>query len=182
MTEDDAATALLLDSFGRIAGGVARVLDGLSAGDAGAQLDGAANSIGWLVWHLTRVQDDHVAELAGVEQVWTAGGWARALDLPFSPTATGFGHTGEEVAALAAVAVGDLATYHEQTQEATAAYLRGLRARDLDQVVDEGWDPPVTLGVRLVSVVSDGLEHLGQAQFVRGVLARRRDGAWSPIG
>ncbi len=182
MSEDDATIGLLVDAFGRVASGVDRVLEGLSTSDAGTQLDGDANSIAWLVWHLTRVQDDHVAELAGAEQQWTAGGWARALDLPFSPTATGFGHTSEEVAALAEVSLTDLAEYHSQTHAATTAYLHTLRAGDLDQVVDEGWDPPVTLGVRLVSVIADSLEHLGQAQFVRGLLERRRDGAWSPIG
>ena len=45
---------------------------------------------------------------------------------------------------------------------------------DLDRIVDTSWDPPVTLGVRLISVLSDDLQHAGQAAFVRGVLERRR--------
>jgi hypothetical protein len=40
---------------------------------------------------------------------------------------------------------------------------------DLDRVVDKRWDPPVTLGVRLVSVVDDDAQHVGQAAYVRGL-------------
>jgi hypothetical protein len=39
-------------------------------------------------------------------------------------------------------------------------------------VVDEKWDPPVTLGVRLVSMASDALQHAGQAAFIKGSLSR----------
>jgi hypothetical protein len=37
-------------------------------------------------------------------------------------------------------------------------------------VVDASWDPPVTLGVRLVSVISDDLQHAGQAAYLRGMI------------
>ncbi len=49
----------------------------------------------------------------------------------------------------------------------------GLQPADLDVVVDERWDPPVTLGVRLVSVVNEVNQHVGQAAYVRGLLERR---------
>ncbi len=52
----------------------------------------------------------------------------------------------------------------------TAEFVAGLSAADLDRVVDESWDPPVTLGVRLVSVVDDDAQHAGQAAYVRGLL------------
>ena len=52
-------------------------------------------------------------------------------------------------------------------------YAQRLTDADLGRIVDERWDPPVTLGVRLISVISDGLQHAGQAAYVRGLAERR---------
>ncbi|MGH3586768.1 MAG: mycothiol transferase, partial [Pseudonocardia sp.] len=127
--------------------------------------------VAWLVWHLARVQDDHVADVAGTEQRWTAGGWAERFGLPFAVADTGYGHSAEEVGAVR-VDAELLAGYLADVHAATVAYLDTVTADDLDRVVDTHWDPPVTLGVRLVSVVADDLQHVGQAAYVRG-LARR---------
>jgi hypothetical protein len=54
----------------------------------------------------------------------------------------------------------------------SVSYLQGLTDGDFDEVVDRSWDPPVTRGVRLVSVVGDDLQHAGQAAFVRGIVER----------
>lgn len=163
---------LLLDAFSRVKGVVHDVADGLMPDELAARVEGA-NSIAWLLWHLTRVQDDHVAEVAGSEQVWTAAGWAGRFDLPFDDDATGYGMSDEQVAAVTATA--DLLVgYHDAVHEATASYVRGLSDEDLGRIVDERWDPPVTLAVRLVSVIDDDLEHAGQAALLRGMLERRR--------
>lgn len=163
---------LLVDAFGRIREEVHSVADGLTAEQALRRLDPQANSIAWLLWHLARVQDDHVAAAAGIEQVWTAQGWLERFDLPFAPEAHGYGHTSEDVAALRVDSVDLLTGYHDAVHEQTVTYVSGLDGADLDRVVDKRWDPPVTLGVRLVSVVSDALQHVGQAAFVRGVVQR----------
>ena len=166
------SSGILIDGFDRIAQSVHRVLDGLDP-DAGMFLiDEQANSIAWLVWHLTRVQDDHVADAAQSDQVWTTGGWFERFDLPFEPSATGYGQGSDDVAAMR-VPAELLAGYHDAVHERTVEYLRTLSAADLDRVVDTRWDPPVTLAVRLVSVISDDLQHVGQAAFVRGIAARR---------
>ncbi len=158
-----------MDAFGRVREVVHEVVDGLSAQRLGYRVDGTANSIGWLVWHLTRIQDDHVADVAGTAQVWTAGGWYDRFGLPFHRSATGYGHGPDEVGAVAVA--GELLTgYHDAVYEATIRYLKGLRDNDFDRIVDRAWDPPVTLGVRLISVVSDDLQHAGQAAYVRGIL------------
>jgi hypothetical protein len=44
---------------------------------------------------------------------------------------------------------------------------------DLARTVDDRWDPPVTLGVRLVSIADDSLQHVGQAAYLRGLLSAR---------
>ncbi len=162
---------LLRDLFGRVTTDVHGAVEGLDRDALTHRLGGSANTIAWLVWHLTRVQDDHVAEVAGTEQVWTAEGWAGRFDLPFPPDATGYGQGGHEVAAVRADA--DLLLgYHDAVSARTLRYLDGLTEADLDRVVDRRWDPPVTLGVRLVSVADDDLQHAGQAAFVRGVVER----------
>lgn len=164
---------LLVDAFGRIRTRVHDVVDGMTPADLTFRIDGDANSIAWLVWHLTRVQDDHVSEVAQVEQVWTAGGWQREFGLPFPPSATGYGDSADEVAAVQGPSADLLTGYHDAVHAQTVSYVRGLAAADFDRIVDESWDPPVSLGVRLVSVINDDLEHVGQAAFVRGVLRRR---------
>ncbi len=160
---------LLTDGFARVREVALSVVDGLSAEQLGLRLRPESNSIGWLAWHLTRVQDDHVADAAGVDQVWSSKGWVSRFALPYDDHATGYGQTSEEVGAFEADA-GLLAGYLEDVHAQTTRFVESLDEVDLDRIVDENWDPPVTLGVRLVSVISDDLQHAGQAAFIRGTL------------
>ena len=161
--------ALLIDAFGRIAATVDDAVDGLTNDALAFRVDPQANSIAWLVWHLTRIQDDHIAAAFGVEQVWIGDGWVERFGMPFDARAHGYGHTTEEVGAVRTSA--DLLLgYHEAVHLQTVRLVRDVTDDDLDRVVDRRWDPPVTLGVRLVSVVADDLMHAGQAAFVRGLL------------
>ena len=163
---------LLTDAFGRVRETVHEAVEGLSAGQLTARLDEDANSIAWLCWHLARVQDDHVADAFGVEQVWPE--WAARFGLPFGPGATGYGHGSRQVAQVL-VPAGDLLTgYHDAVHAQTIGLVAGVTDADLSRIVDERWNPPVTLGVRLVSVISDSLQHAGQAAFIRGVVLRER--------
>jgi uncharacterized damage-inducible protein DinB len=159
---------LLTDAFGRIREGAHRVLAGLDADALSHRPGPDANSIGWLLWHLLRIQDDHVAEVAGTEQAWTPQGFAGRFGLPYDDDATGYGQTSADVGGFAADPA-ELASYVDAVTEATLGYLKGVSAEDLARVVDDSWDPPVTLGVRLVSVVNDDLKHLGQAEYVKGL-------------
>ncbi|MET0235125.1 MAG: DUF664 domain-containing protein [Kibdelosporangium sp.] len=160
---------LLADAFGRIQEAVHAAVEGLTADQLGYRAEPAANSIAWLVWHLTRIQDDHIAAAAGLSQVWTSQGWAGRFGLPVDDTDTGYGHSSETVAKVQAPA--ELLTgYYDATHEQTLGYVNGLTDKDLPRIVDDAWDPPVTLAVRLVSVISDDMAHAGQAAFVRGLL------------
>jgi hypothetical protein len=164
---------LIVDAFGRVRDVVHHAADGLTAGQLAERLDPDANSIAWLLWHLTRVQDDHVADALGVEQVWTAQGWEQRFNLPFKTAASGYGQSSAEVGAVRVESADLLTGYYDAVYEQTIACVRGLGDADFDRIVDESWDPPVSLGVRLISVVSDTLQHAGQAAFIRGVLERR---------
>jgi Protein of unknown function (DUF664) len=174
----DHAKQLLVDAFGRVRELVIDLTDRLTDDIATYRPDPGANSIAWLIWHLSRIQDDHVADLAQVEQVW--GEWRGRFGLPFSKWATGYGQGPKEVAAVRAS--GDLLSgYHQAVHDLTLRYLDGITAGELDRIVDTRWDPPVTGAVRLVSVIGDTMQHLGQAAYVRG-LAERRDSAWHRPG
>ncbi len=165
------AADLLVDGFGRVRDIVHRVLDGLTEADLQYRVDPAANSICWQIWHLTRVQDDHVAAAGGLAQVWLSG-WETRFGLPLDPRDIGYGHSSDQVAAVTAPA-SLLAGYHDATYEQTIAFLRTLTEDDMSRIVDRNWRPPVTMAVRLVSVLADDLEHVGQAAFIRGLIERR---------
>src|ERR1700733_14950227 len=167
---------LLVDGFGRIWENVENVLSGLTPNQLAHQVAPGANSISWLVWHLTRVQDDHVAKAFGAEQVWAAGGWAKRFGLPEDTMETGYGHTTAQVVAVGAATASAplLSGYHEETCAQTVRLLASVTDADLDRVVDTRWSPPVTLGVRLVSVLNDDMMHVGQATYAHGIVLRAR--------
>jgi uncharacterized damage-inducible protein DinB len=162
----------LAELFGRIPPIVRAAVDGLGPDELVARPAGHANPIGWLVWHLTRVQDHHVAELIGEDQLWETGDWAKRFGLEPDPDNHGYGHSDADVDAVRPESAGALVAYHEAVAERTARFIAGLRPADLDRIVDTSWDPPVSLGVRLVSVAVDDLQHAGQAAYVRGLLGR----------
>jgi hypothetical protein len=158
---------LLIDALERVRDGAVAVVDGLDEQQLRHRPGPDANPIGWLVWHAARVQDDHVATVAGHAQVYD--GFAERFALPYDDGDIGYGHSSDEVAAFTAPAE-LLAEYAAAVHDRTVGYLATLEPADLDRVVDENWDPPVTLGVRLVSVVNDDTQHVGQAAYVRGLL------------
>jgi hypothetical protein len=162
---------LLIEEFSRIQGGVRATLKNATVETLTFRADADANTIAWLIWHLSRVQDDHLADLAGTVQIYTSQGWAQRFDLPFEPGATGYGHRSADVAAVRADAE-LLRGYYDAVHTTTVAYLATLTEADLNRVIDESWTPAVTVGVRLSSVLSDDLEHVGQAAFVRGLADR----------
>ena len=164
---------LLADAFGRVQEAVHEAVSDLTVDQLHERLDPGANSIVWLIWHLTRVQDDHIAEVADLDQVWLRDGYSARFDLPIDQRAVGYGHTSDEVAA---VRVGDpkmLLEYYDAVHRQTIDYVKSLSDADYDRIVDRSWDPAVSLAVRLISIVDDTMMHVGQAQFVRGILLRR---------
>jgi uncharacterized damage-inducible protein DinB len=169
VTESEA----FIELFSRVAENVHEVVDGLSSADLVWTPAEGANSIGWLVWHLTRVQDDHVADLLDEEQLWTTGAWAPRFGLAPDPANTGYGHSPEEAAFVRPDSADVLVAYYDAVAARTDAFLERLTPDDLDRIVDERWDPPVTMGVRLVSIADDDIQHAGQAAYVRGLLRTR---------
>ena len=166
------ANALLLDLYGRIPPLARESVDGLPTDQLTAQVAPGTNPIAWLIWHIARVQDAYLSELFGSEQVWMGDDVAARFGLDPDPMNHGYGHTEEQVLAVRPENGEVLIGYLDAVDERMRAYLADLTEADLDRVVDEGYDPPVTLGVRLISIADDGLQHVGQAAYVRGILAR----------
>jgi hypothetical protein len=164
---------LMVDAFGRVKEIIHRAVGGLSPEQLSFRIDDQTNSIAWLVWHLTRIQDDHIAEVAVTEQVYTSGGWADRFALPFETSSTGYGHSSDDVSAVQVDSTELLTDYHDAVFQQTLRFVESLDDSDFARIVDEAWDPPVTLGVRLVSVISDNLQHAGQASFMRGIIDRQ---------
>jgi hypothetical protein len=169
------AKDLLADAFGRVKYLVQGVTADLSSEELAFRPEPGSNSIAWLVWHLARVEDDHIAHLAGFEQVWTAEGWAERFGLPFHRKATGYGDSPEEVGRVV-VPAELLVGYYDAVNQQTLRYVSTVDAAELDRIVDTRWDPPVSAGVRLVSVIGDTHQHVGQAAYLRGLLERSRQG------
>jgi uncharacterized damage-inducible protein DinB len=164
------ATDILIEAHGRLPELVDTAIRDLTPEQLRWSPRPGANPIGWLVWHLTRVQDAHLAEVTGAEQVYLTGDWAPRFGLKPDPSDHGYGHSPQQVAAVRPESWQTLADYYAAVHARTLEHLRGLGDADLDRVVDDNWDPPVTLGVRLVSVIDDDAQHAGQAAYVRGLL------------
>jgi hypothetical protein len=164
---------LLIELFDRIPDHVHEAVVGLDADALTTTVAAGSNPIGWLVWHLTRVQDHHVAGLLDAEQLWVTGDWAARFGVAPEPQNTGYGHTADEVATIRPDGPEALIDYYAAVSARTRAFLEEVTADDLDRVVDRRWDPPVTLGVRLVSIADDDIQHAGQAKYLRGLLDRR---------
>jgi len=161
---------LLTELFGRIPPLVQRCTDGVDLERLTAAPEPGANTIAWLVWHLSRIQDDHVAGLLGVDQIWVVENWAPRFGLEPDPGNTGYGHTPEQVTAVRPVTPEALIDYFTVVDARTRGMLLSLTPPVLDRIVDRRWDPPVTMGVRLVSIADDCLQHAGQAAYLRGLL------------
>jgi hypothetical protein len=172
-------TDLALDALGRVHELIPATLADLSTDDLRWRPDPGSNPIGWLVWHLLRVEDDHVAGLTDVDQVW-ASGWNERFDLPYKANASGYGMSLDDVGAFTVTGPEVLVEYADAVWQQTRHILGGLTDDDYELVVDRNWDPPVTLGVRLVSVISDTTQHIGQVGYLRGLLERSKgtDSGW----
>jgi hypothetical protein len=174
MADNNAAAAqeLLRDLFTRLIEHVDELTDGLTDEESNYRPGPNANSIAWLIWHSARVQDVQLADIAGVEQVWTRDGWVDRFGLDLPRGDTGYGHSPDDVAKVRAPA-DLLAGYYRAVHKLTLEYIATLTVDELSRIVDERWDPPVTASVRLVSIVDDCAQHLGQAAYVRGIASSR---------
>ena len=169
---------LLTDGYGRILTILENALKGLTQDDLNWQASKDSNSMGWLAWHLTRVQDTNIARMMGDEQVWIKDGWHAKFNRPADPRDTGFGNTPEDIAAFRSPETKILIDYHKTVLERTKGYFQSLSPADLERELNEPqFQPLPTVGVRLISIMADSLQHAGQISYMRGL---RQGKGWYP--
>src|SRR5688572_21438239 len=127
---------LLRYAFQQIGGGVHRAVRGLDAESLTWRPGPRANSIGWLVWHLSRVQDDHMSDIAGADQVWTQRDWGPLFGLPSGGTDTGYGHNAEQVGAVRPRDADVVLRYYDEVANATLETLERLEDADFERIID----------------------------------------------
>lgn len=179
---EPAAVMLFRDGFGRVREGIQRLLEEAEPRMLRFRASSHSNSMAWLLWHLTRIQDDHFTHLAKAldegsapEQCWISRGWVSRFNLPYAQLDTGFGHSSDQVADFGMYDGEYLLGYHRDVHEQAMGILATLREPDLSAVIDRRWNPPVTAGVRLISVLNETASHLGQAEFLKGIYADQSD-------
>lgn len=161
---------LLIDGYSRIPGFLENVLKGLAQNDLDWQPRPDCNSIGWLIWHLTRQQDAQIASLMGEEQLWITDEWHGKFNRQPAPEDVGFGQSPEQVSEFKAPAAVILLDYNRAVVERSKQYISDLSETDLARELNEPWFHPLpTVGVRLVSILDDSVLHAGQAAYVRGL-------------
>ncbi|HEX2283861.1 MAG TPA: mycothiol transferase [Mycobacterium sp.] len=170
MTDSDvtAVRELLRDAFTRLIEHVEELTDELTDETAFFRPTAQANSIAWLIWHSARQHDAQLCDIAGIEEVWTRDGWVDRFGLDLPRDDTGYGHTADDVGKVRASA-DLLAGYYHGVHKVTLEYIASVTSDELNRVIDRRWNPPVTAGVRLVSIIDDSAQHLGQAAYVRGI-------------
>lgn len=126
------------------------------------------NSIAWLLWHSGREVDVQLSDLTGDESMWER--FRERFGLGDLGDSFGYGHTPEQAAEIKVEDQQLLVDYLEATLTALGRYVSELSEADLDEVIDESWTPPVTRGVRLVSIIDDAAVHVGQAAYAAGSL------------
>jgi hypothetical protein len=168
MADLTAAQEILRDSFTRLIEHVDELTGGLTDELAAYRPVPQANSIAWLIWHSARVQDVQVCDIVKSEPVWTRDGWVDRFGLDLPRDDTGYGHGPDDVAKVKASAK-LLADYYHAVHDMTLEFVEKTSDEDLEVIVDRHWDPPVTASARIVSIVDDCAQHLGQAAYLRGI-------------
>jgi len=169
------AKDIVIDALERIRSILHRTLAGLTLDEIQRQPTPDSNSIAWLTWHLTRVQDNGISGLFDQEQAWISQGWHAQFGMAPDPDNEGQGHTPQQVAAFRAPSIQTLLDYHDSVSTRSKSFVAGLTSAGFSRELNEPqYQPRPTVGVRLVSILSDNLQHAGQVAYLRGV--------WQGIG
>ena len=165
------ARDVLREAASRPATEAKALVNTLPEGVLNAHAGGHTNSIAWLLWHAGRQMDVQLAQLNGESQVWRSQGFDARFNLGELGDTVGYGHTAEQARAVVVEDAALLAEYLGAATAALSEYIAGLSEADLDDVIDTSWTPHVTRGVRLVSMIDDAAQHVGQAAYAAGILA-----------
>ena len=166
---------MIMDIFDRIAAQLAQVLEDLTPKQLNQQPGRGANTIGWLIWHLTRSHDRNMSELMGLEQLWISEGWYSRFNRKPDPAETGYRHTTKEMAAFKAPDSLTIMEYHRAVLERIKDYIANyLEESILEQEMYSPTFDSVSPTYRVITgIINDALQHVGQAAYVRGLITKQ---------
>jgi uncharacterized damage-inducible protein DinB len=159
---------LLVGVFERVSQVLEEALDGLNQDDLSYLPQADCNSIGWLTWHLTRVQDSTISRLTGKEQLWIAEKWYSKFNRNADSTDNGVGHSSKDVSNFQSPDTETLLDYHHAVLKQTNEYVGKLSTNELGREID--WPRFPTVGLLLAAQISETLQHVGQIAYLRGML------------
>ena len=127
------------------------------------------NSIAWLIWHLTRIQDLSASARMGKDQAWVAEGFHAkfGMEADFMKFNS---FTPEELDAFPQMDAESLLGYYECARGYLTEYVNSLSASDLDAPVPPRPHGPENVGDALGITLADNTQHFGQIAFIMGVV------------
>ncbi|HJN88462.1 MAG: DinB family protein [Dehalococcoidia bacterium] len=127
-----------------------------------------ANPIGWILWHMIRVEDMWMQFFIQERpEIWERDGWHLKFGLPTRDV--GFGHTPEQVAQFPLLDLPDLNEYGEAVRGGTLEYLGSLGPEDYGRVPRER-RPEMSVGAVFRQVVGELFQHQGHISYLKGLL------------
>ena len=167
---------VIIDAFKRSTDTLDKAMANLSLADLNKQPGPDSNSIGWVGWHMTRIEDRAISRMSGREQLWIKDNWYTKFNRSANPEDTGFKHTPQDIAAFKCPDAATLLAYNNAVLENTEKFLKGLSMQDLDKKTDH----PLftTIGSWLAVTLTDILQHSGQVAYLRGLLTGK---GWSDV-
>lgn len=161
-----------------------QTLRGLTNEELAWRPNAEANSIAFVIWHTTRVEDRFMQKMVReTEEVWTGGGWYSRLGLDEGDTGVDF--SVDRLASFPALSVENLRDYLDAVRAETNAYLDAAAPAGFDLVPDRNPFPEVpgadeyfegcTIARMFLILIGEHFQHLGHAAYIRG-LQRGMDG------
>ena len=149
---------------------VRRALEGLTDADLIKRPSDQDNTIGWLMWHKTRVEDIAFADASGEEQFWISDKWHEKFGMEPNPGQMGFrgfARTSDEPR------VQERKTFSATPTPFGRARLRCWRAsrpRTSTRKSPPRWARPSKSGTTSGRVAADNIQHGGQICYLRGFI------------
>ncbi len=127
-----------------------------------------ANPIGWILWHVTRVEDFWIQFFIQQKlELWEREGWHQKFNLPTRDN--GFGHTPEQVAQFPALDLKELLANGDAVRQGTVEYLHTLSPDQFESVPRQR-RPEMTVGAVFLQITGEFYQHLGHIAYLKGLL------------
>lgn len=143
-----------------------RALDGLTQKEAAWSLGEECNSIIFILWHTSRVEDFFVNRVIQRQlELYETEGWLEKLGTPAK--GSGWEYTGEQLQAWPVPKLEIVRGYADSVREKTLAFVRSVTAEQLSEVPRPERSPD-SIGATLTRIITEIALHTGQIAYLRG--------------